>query len=38
MDQLRLEGKSGTCQFDELAFQKLLGANLIALLKSYDIF
>lgn len=38
MDQLRLEGKSRTCQFRELASQKLLGANLIALLKSYDIF
>lgn len=38
MDQLHLEGKSGTCQFGELASQKVLGANLIALLKIYNIF
>lgn len=38
MDSLRLEGKSRTCQFRELASQKLLNTNLITLLKSYDVF
>lgn len=38
MERLRLEGKTRTCQFRELASQKLLNTNLIPLLKSYGIF